>query len=35
VAQEINAQIVFTDPMADDCMGNMIEVAHKFKAGLK
>ena len=35
VAKEINGQIAFADPMAEDWMGNLIDVTHKFKAVLR
>ena len=35
VAREIGGQVAFADPLADDWMANLREVADKFKAVLK
>ena len=35
IAGEINGQMAFADPLAEDWMGNLREVAGKFKAALK
>ncbi len=35
VAQEIGGQVVFADPLAEDWMANLREVAAKFKAALR
>ena len=35
VAQEINGQVVFADPLAEDWMANLRQVADKFQAALK
>jgi zinc transport system substrate-binding protein len=35
VAKEIGGQVAFADPLAEDWMANLVEVADKFKAALK
>jgi zinc transport system substrate-binding protein len=35
VAREIGGQVVFADPLAEDWMGNLRQIAGKFKAALK
>jgi zinc transport system substrate-binding protein len=35
VAREIGGQVVFADPLAEDWMANLREVAAKFKAALR
>jgi zinc transport system substrate-binding protein len=35
VAREINGQVVFADPLAEDWLANLREVAQKFKSALK
>jgi zinc transport system substrate-binding protein len=35
IAKEINGQVAFADPLAEDWLGNLREVADKFKAALK
>ena len=35
VAKEIGGQVIFADPLAEDWLGNLREVAQKFRAALK
>ena len=35
VAREIGGQVAFADPLAEDWMGNLRQVADKFRAALK
>jgi hypothetical protein len=35
VASEIGAQVAFADPLAEDWLGNLREVANKFRGALK
>ena len=35
VAKEINGQVVFANPLAEDWMENLVEVANKFKMALR
>lgn len=35
IAREIDGQVVFADPLAEDWMGNLYEIAEKFRAALK
>ena len=35
IAREIDGQVVFADPLAEDWVGNLSEIAEKFKAALK
>ena len=35
VASEINGQVVFANPLAEDWVGNLLDVADRFKSALK
>ena len=35
VAKEIGGQVVFADPVAEDWLANLREVANKFRAALR
>ncbi|MGD9300706.1 MAG: hypothetical protein PVI13_03980 [Desulfobacterales bacterium] len=35
IGREINGQVVFADPLAEDWVGNLITVAHEFDTALR